>query len=147
VYMTFSKRTTLPPFLAITSSPLRNSFLAVWPVRLSSKVLICLIPNAHHLVLHDLHIVHTDLKPENILLVRNDSRTVTIPTPGKVLSLRCPTCARPDGRCAAPWSPYKAYTRINRHTTYRFRIRYFSGRVPLGCRRYTPLSRSRDYLG
>jgi len=40
-------------------------------------------------VLHDLHIVHTDLKPENILLVRNDSRTVTIPTPGKVLSLLC----------------------------------------------------------
>jgi dual-specificity kinase len=39
-----------------------------------------------HLVLHDLHIIHTDLKPENILLVRNDSRTVTIPTPGKVPS-------------------------------------------------------------
>ncbi|KAH9966248.1 CMGC/CLK protein kinase [Lactifluus volemus] len=33
--------------------------------------------------LHDLHIIHTDLKPENVLLVRNDSRTVTIPTPGK----------------------------------------------------------------
>jgi dual-specificity kinase len=33
--------------------------------------------------LHDLHIIHTDLKPENILLVRNDFRTVTVPTPGK----------------------------------------------------------------
>ncbi|KAN0120967.1 Protein kinase-like domain containing protein [Russula decolorans] len=33
--------------------------------------------------LHDLHIIHTDLKPENILLVRNDFRTVTIPTSGK----------------------------------------------------------------
>lgn len=33
--------------------------------------------------LHDLHIIHTDLKPENILLVRNDSRTVTIPTSGR----------------------------------------------------------------
>jgi dual-specificity kinase len=39
-----------------------------------------------YLVLHDLHIIHTDLKPENILLVRNDFRTVTVPSPGKVLS-------------------------------------------------------------
>ena len=38
----------------------------------------------HFLVLHDLHIIHTDLKPENILLVHNDSRAVTVPTPGKV---------------------------------------------------------------
>ena len=89
------------------------------------QLLICLflMPS---LVLHDLHIIHTDLKPENILLVRNDSRTVTIPTPGKVQSLPLPL-ARPtaDRGCAAPWSPNKAYIRLNRHTANRFRIGYF----------------------
>lgn len=32
-----------------------------------------------HVVLHDLHLVHTDLKPENILLVHNDYRITTVP--------------------------------------------------------------------
>ena len=77
-----------PLSLAITSNLLRNSFLAVWLVRVPPSVEVFdLSCHLLHPVLHDLHIIHTDLKPENILLVRNDSRTVTIPTSGKVLPL------------------------------------------------------------
>ena len=85
--MTFSRRTIFRLFLAITSNLLPNNFSAVWLVRVlpTDDAFDCsrrlLYP-----VLHDLHIIHTDLKPENILLVRNDFRTVTVPTPGKVLS-------------------------------------------------------------
>ena len=72
-------------FLAITSNLSPNNFLAVWLVRVSPVVdafdRSCRLL---YLVLHDLHIIHTDLKPENILLVRNDFRTVTVPSPGKV---------------------------------------------------------------
>ena len=83
--MTFSRRTILLLFLAITSNLSPNNFLAVWLVRVSPVVdafdRSCRLL---YLVLHDLHIIHTDLKPENILLVRNDFRTVTVPSPGKV---------------------------------------------------------------
>lgn len=85
--MTFSRRTIFRLFLAITSNLLPNNFSAVWLVRVLPTVdafdCSCRLL---YLVLHDLHIIHTDLKPENILLVRNDFRTVTVPTPGKVLS-------------------------------------------------------------
>lgn len=45
------------------------------------------------LVLHDLKLIHTDLKPENILLVRNDSRVIHVPVPGKVMT--CPLSGGP----------------------------------------------------
>lgn len=46
-----------------------------------------------HLVLHDLHLIHTDLKPENILLVHNGYRMVNVPVPGKVSLITNPPLA------------------------------------------------------
>jgi serine/threonine protein kinase len=54
---------------------------------LSSYIVSLLTPSIH-LVLHDLHLIHTDLKPENILLVHNDYRLAIVPVPGKVSGVR-----------------------------------------------------------
>lgn len=94
MFTTFSKRTTLPHSHDNTSSPLHASFSAAWLVSVS----LLSWPHSHHLVLHDLHLIHTDLKPENILLVHNDYKTVQISVPGKVtfFFMLCPSAHIPQ---------------------------------------------------